>query len=129
MTKWRWGEAHIARSVHRAFSGKAVLGELFDITVPTPGDTYSVNVGRNTIKDEQEPFTNRHAASLRAIYDLADLDRSLFIHSTGQSGNRLSPYYRDFAKRWVEMEYLPMTMKRSDIDRGAIGTLRLTPDS
>jgi len=128
MSKWRWGEAHIARSTHRPFSGKAVLGALFDITVPSPGDTYTINVGRNTIKDEQEPFANRHAPSLRAIYDLGDLDRSLFMHSTGQSGNRLSPHYNDLSKRWVCMEYLPMTMKRTDIDRGAIGTLRLTPD-
>jgi penicillin G amidase len=126
MSKWRWGEAHLARSAHRPFSGKPVVGELFDITVPSPGDTYTVNVGRNNIK-EPEPFTNRHAASLRAIYDLADLDRSLFIHSTGQSGNRLSPYYANFVTHWAHMEYLPMTMKRAEIERGAIGTLRLSP--
>ncbi|HVK56107.1 MAG TPA: penicillin acylase family protein, partial [Burkholderiales bacterium] len=124
---WRWGDAHLARSAHRPFSGKPVVGSLFDITVPSPGDTYTVNVGRNTIRDELEPFSNRHAAGFRAIYDFADLDRSVFMHSTGQSGNRLSPFYDDLAERWGRVEYLPMTMKRSAIEKGAIGTLRLIP--
>jgi penicillin amidase len=125
--QWRWGDAHIARSAHRPFSGKPIVGKLFDITIPSPGDTYTVNVGRNTIRDELEPFSNRHAASLRAIYDFADLDRSVFMHSTGQSGNRLSPFYNNFAKRWAQVEYLPMTMKRSEIEEGSIGKLHLVP--
>ena len=128
MARWRWGDAHHARSAHRPFSGKPVVGNLFDITVPTPGDTYTVNAGRNNIRDDAEPFANRHAASLRAIYDLADLDRSVFMHSTGQSGNRLSPYYDNFANGWARVEYLPMTTQRKEIDHGAIGTLTLMPE-
>src|SRR5690606_10769091 len=85
--RWRWGEAHAARSAHRPFSGTFLLGSLFDIVVPTPGDSFTINVGQHDIRNEEEPFVSRHAASFRAIYDLADLDRSLFIQSTGQSGN------------------------------------------
>ena len=126
MAQWRWGQAHVARSAHRPFSGKPVVGNLFDITVPSPGDTYTVNVGRNKIRNELEPFANEHAASLRAIYDLADLAQSLFMHSTGQSGNRLSHWYDNFAGHWAQLDYVPMTMRRSEIDKGAIGTLTLT---
>ena len=46
------------------------------------------------MNDDAEPFANRHAASLRAIYDLSDLEKSLYIHSGGQSGNPLSEHYK-----------------------------------
>jgi penicillin amidase len=103
------------------------LAALFDVRVPVPGDTYTVNVNRHTIRNEAEPFVSRHAASLRAIYDLADPERSLFMHSTGQSGLPTSRLYRNLAERWAAVEFLPMRTRRSDIEKGAIGTLTITP--
>lgn len=125
--RWRWGEAHFALSEHRPFGRQPQLAKFFDIRVPSPGDTYTVDVGRNTLSNEAAPFASRHAASLRAIYDLADLDKSVYMHSTGQSGNLLSPLYRNFAEPWSRAEYIPMSMKRSDAMAGSLGTLRLQP--
>lgn len=124
---WRWGEAHFALSEHRPFGRQPQLAKLFDIRLPSPGDTYTINVGRNVLADAAAPFANRHAASLRAIYDLADMDKSVYIHSTGQSGNLISPLYANFAERWSRSEYIPMSMKRSDAEAGALGTLKLQP--
>jgi len=124
---WKWDEAHAAVGEHRPFSRVKLLQPLFEVRVPTPGDTYSVNVGRHDNRNEAEPFANRHAAALRAIYDFADLDRSLWMHSTGQSGNRLSPFYGNLAKRWAKVEYLPMSMRRADAEAGQTGTLVLQP--
>lgn len=126
-SRWRWGEAHVAVSEHRPFGRQAQLARIFDVRVPSPGDTYTVNVGRNSLANEAAPFANRHAASLRAIYDLAEPDKSMYIHSTGQSGNRLSPLYGNFAERWSRVEYIPMSMNRSDAAAGSLGTLRLLP--
>jgi penicillin G amidase len=126
-SKWRWGKAHFAHSRHQPFTKSAVLGPLFDLKVESVGDTYTVNVGRHRIADEANPFASIHAASMRAIYDLADPDRSVFMHSTGQSGNRLSPWYDHFAERWARGEYVPMTTKRDAIEAGAIGRLQLVP--
>ncbi len=127
MTRWRWGDAHYAKSTHMPFSNVAGLREIFEIRVPTGGDTYTVNVGRSRLSDREAPFANVHAASLRAIYDLADLDRSLFMQSTGQSGNPMSPRYSDLAGPWAEVEFLPMTMNKADYEAGATGRLLLTP--
>jgi penicillin amidase len=118
---------HFARSEHRPFGKHAQLARLFDITVPSPGDTYTVDVGRNYLNDHSAPFVNRQAASLRAIYDFADLDKSLYMHSTGQSGNLLSPLYRNFSEPWARVEYIPMSMQRSEAEAGALGTLTLRP--
>src|SRR5207253_7730242 len=81
----------------------------------TPGDGFTVDVGHFFIRDETRPFANRHAPSMRAIYDLSDLDRSLFIQSTGQSGNVLSPWYSNMAERWAKVEYVTIPAKREAI--------------
>ena len=127
LQKWRWGEVHYARLEHRPFGRQPLLARWFDIRVPTPGDTYTVNVGRNDFVDDERPFASRHAASLRAVYDLADLERSLYIHSGGQSGNRLSPHYGAFTEAWAKNEYIPMTTARAVLDAEPHRLLRLTP--
>ncbi len=124
---WRWGMEHLARSSHRPFGKVDYLRHLFDITVPVSGSVYTVNVGDFDIFNPERPFASKHGPSLRAIYDLDDPDRSLFIHSTGQSGNPLSPHYADMAKTWSEGGYLLMSTRPEDYLVGATGTLRLLP--
>ena len=127
MTAWKWGDAHVAHAEHRPLGKVPVLSKLFDIRIPTPGDSYTVNAGRYNFRDEEQPFASRHAASLRAIYDLADLENSRFIDSSGQAGNFLSPYYRNYAERWAEVKYLPMKTRRETVEQGKTGTLTLVP--
>ncbi len=127
MDDWRWGAAHTAHSEHRPFSGQPVVGKIFDIDLPSSGDSFTVAAAHHRINREATPFRQHHGASLRAIYDLSDLDHSLFIQSTGQSGNPLSRFYRSFARTWRDGGYVPMTTDRSDIQAGAIGTLFLDP--
>src|SRR5450631_421250 len=112
---WIWGAAHTAAGDHRPFGFAPVLSDIFNIAPQTPGDSYSVDVGAMTIRDEARPFANRHAPSLRAIYDLADLERSRYIHSTGQSGNVMSPWYSSFAERWAQVEYITIPTQRDKI--------------
>ncbi len=126
-TKWRWGEAHLARHEHRPFGRQPLLARIFDITVPSPGDAFTVNVGRSNLNDEAQPFANRHAASLRAIYDLSDLEKSLYIHSGGQSGNVLSEHYKAFTEAWAKNEYIPMHAKRETLEKEPHQLLRLLP--
>lgn len=123
---WRWDAAHIAIGWHAALGGVPIIGALFNIEVPSPGGTFTLNRGMVDYRAAR-PFANRSASSLRAIYDLADLDRSLFMHSTGQSGNPLSRHYRSFAERWAKVEYIEIPTDRARIAARAEGTWRLTP--
>ena len=127
MSAWRWGAAHNARSSHRPFAGVPALAKYFDVREPVSGDTYTVNVSRHDIRNDAEPYTAVHAASLRALYDLADLENSRFIHSTGQSGIVFSPLYANLAKRWASVQYIPMKTVRASVEPGALGVLRLSP--
>ena len=122
---WRWGVAHFAASDHRPFGFFPVVKGLFNISPETAGDAHSVNVGHFFIRDEARPFANRHSGSLRTLYDLADLDRSRFMQSTGQSGNVLSPWYSNLAERWAKVEYIEIPTKREAI--AGARTLRLIP--
>lgn len=126
-SRWRWGEAHAARHEHRPFGRQPQLAKFFDIRTPSPGDAYTVNVGRSNLNDDAEPFANRHAASLRAIYDLSDLEKSLYIHSGGQSGNVLSEHYKAFTEAWARNEYIPMRADRKALESEPHQLLKLVP--
>ena len=125
--QWTWGTAHSAHLQHRPFSRAGWLSGWFDIRVPTPGDAFTVNVGRTDLSDESAPFASRHAPSMRAIYDLADPQASLFIHAGGQSGNPLSPHYRSFTQAWARGEYVPMVTDRKRLEASGARKLTLEP--
>jgi len=125
MSAWRWGTAHYALGEHRPFDRVKLLRPFFDLTAPSPGDPYTVDVGRSRFEDEARPFASVHAPSLRAIYDLSNVDHSLYIHSGGQSGNVLSPYYRTFTAAWAKGEYIPMVTDWTKIEAGGVRTLEL----
>lgn len=123
---WSWGSAHFAASDHRPFGFFPVVKSLFNVEPPTPGDAHSVNVGHFFIRDDARPFANRHSGSLRALYDLADLERSRFMQSTGQSGNVFSPWYSNLADRWAKVQYIEIPTRREAI--AGAHTLRLAPN-
>jgi penicillin amidase len=110
---WRWGEAHPAISAHRPFSNVGALAPLFEVRTPTGGDPFTVNVGQYHLDKADAPFANRHAASLRAIYDLDDPEKSVFIYQTGQDGNVLSSRYSDMRDEWSEVQYRALQMRPS----------------
>ena len=123
VANWRWADAHPAISMHRPMSNVKPLAPFFEVRSPTGGDPFTINVGQYHLDKADAPFANRHAASLRAIYDLADMDNSRFIYQTGQSGNVFSGRYRDMSKTWSAVEYRALTMKPGEWT----STLELTP--
>ena len=111
VNRWQWGQAHQARSEHRPFSRVKALAGFFELRTPVGGDTFTVNVSRVGLKPDPstgELYLNEHAASLRALYDLADPAQSRVMHSTGQSGLFFSPHYRDFVEPWRQVAYVPL---------------------
>ena len=114
---WVWGNAHIAVSEHRPLSKVPLLGNFFNLTQPFPGDSFSINVGRLELLRADNPFETKQAPSLRTLYDLADLEQSLFVYQTGQSGWVQNKLYRNMSALWARNEYLPLQMKPQKISR------------
>jgi penicillin amidase len=93
---WRWGAAHEAVFAHPVLGAIPLLGRLVELRIPAPGDDSTL------FRSGMHPgsFEPKHGASFRGVYDLADLERSLFLVAPGQSGHVLSPLARNFGQRW-----------------------------
>ncbi len=87
--RWRWGSVHIATFAD------PVLPPLTQ-RIPQPGDDTTIFRGGS----RPGTFDAIHGPGYRGVYDLADLDRSLFITAPGQSGYPLSPHASDLLQRW-----------------------------
>ncbi|WP_353201384.1 penicillin acylase family protein [Polynucleobacter sp.] len=116
-SKWSWGNAHTAISEHRPLTKVPFLGSLFNLKTPFAGDSFSINVGRLQLLRSTNPYETVQAASLRTVYDLSDLEKSVFIYQTGQSGWVQSAMYRNMNPVWAKNEYLPLQMKPENITR------------
>ena len=123
---WRWGPIHVALGRHVALGEVPLIGALFNVEVPSPGGDYTLNRGMVDFRSAQ-PFANHGASSFRAIYDFADLERSLYMQTTGQSGNPLSPQYRSFAERWAKVAYIEIPTSRARIAALSAGRWQLNP--
>jgi penicillin amidase len=123
VSQWRWGIAHASLSAHKPFSNVGPLARYFDVRSATGGDAFTVNVGQYWPVEGKLPFASRHAASMRAMFDLSNLENSRFIYQTGQSGLVFSDRYRDMAAPWRAVEYRPMQLSPPSM----LHSLTLTP--
>jgi penicillin G amidase len=121
---WRWDAVHHAIFPHQGLDSIALLRPLLSRAVPNGGDWSTVNVGPVAA---DHPFEQRSVPGYREIIDLSPANDSRFLVDVGESGHFLSPHYADFLPDWKAVRHRKMRMDRTDIERGAIGHLKLTP--
>ncbi len=102
---WRWGDAHQARFRHLVFGRLPFLNRAFDISLPAPGGQETINRAAFQASNEADPFAQVHGPGLRALYDMADLERSRFVIAPGQSGRLFSPNRSNLAEDWRDGRY------------------------
>ncbi len=124
---WRWGDAHYAHFRHPMLGWIPLLKRIGDIDIAADGGAFTVNRAQNRISNQRAPYASVHGPGLRAVYDLSDLDRSLFVIATGQSGNPLSRNYRDLTPLWAAGRYVRMPQLDGRKTQDAFGLLRLVP--
>jgi len=125
MAAWRWGSIHQVRFAHQL----AIIPDLTPML--TAGVVESGGDEQTVLQGQFEPGTGYDAVvvpSWRQIIDLSDLDRSVGIHTVGQSGNPASPHWNDFVEPWSEGRYHPLPFTRPAVERHAEHRLELTPD-
>lgn len=113
--KWRWGDLHTISFEHPLSAAKPLDLLLTIGPVRRGGDGYSPNNGAYSLS---KPFAIRTQASERMIADLSDLDRSVSVIPTGESGQPFSRHWNDQLPLWANGGYKPMAIAR---DR--LGTL------
>ena len=126
--KWpAWGELHTVTFQNETLgeSGIGPIEALFNRgPFETSGGDEIVNATGWTVG---ESFAVDWLPSEREIVDLSNLDNSLAIHTTGQSGHAYHPHYADMAPLWASVEYYPMWWEQQSIVDDAEGHLRLVP--
>jgi penicillin G amidase len=123
MARWRWDTVHVAVFPH-ALDSVAGLRRIFSRSIGIGGDWSTVDVG---VTAADHPYEVHTVPGYREIIDLSPANDSRFLDAVGQSGHPLSAHYADFMNDWRAVTHKKMRMERADIDRGALGTLRLTP--
>lgn len=126
-SKWTWGELHAAtfRNSTLGESGVGLIESLFNRgPFPTGGGEAIVNATGWSVRDGYE--TN-WLPSMRMIVDLGNLNNSLTVHTTGQSGHAYHPHYDDMIPLWTSIQYYPMLWEQQSLTGNSEGNLVLQP--
>jgi penicillin amidase len=118
---WRWGQVHQAIFASPLLRNVPVIGPWTEGSIPLPGDEATIDRGGFA----PATFDAVHGPSYRGVYDLADLDRSLFIVTPGQSGHIISSLSRNFMQRWRDGRTIMLGPAAERVDV----RLRLLPSS
>jgi penicillin G amidase len=122
---WRWGALHRLRLVHPLGSLPGLESLFTAADLELGGDEQTVMQGGF---DGQDGYPAAVIASWRAVYDLADLDRSIGVLPAGVSGNPASPHWSDQAPLWAAGDHHPLPFTRPAVEAAAVATLRLSPE-
>jgi penicillin amidase len=122
MNTWRWDRIHRAVFPHQGLDSVDVLRRILSRSVPSSGDWSTVNVGPVAA---DSPYDQISIPGYRQIIDLSPANDSRFADAVGQSGHFLSRHYDDFLPDWRAVRHKKMRMSRAEIDKDALGTLKL----
>lgn len=111
---WRWGKLHKITFSH-ALALQKPLDQVFNRgPFPIGGDTDTVC---QTATLPNAPYDNNAwSPSVRFIFDMGDLSRSLAMYPPGQSGQLGSQHYDDLVDPWLKGEYHPMLWTRAQVE-------------
>ena len=122
---WRWGQVHAALFAHPVLARLPLLGFLGRTEISVGGDASTINVAAPGFLPRRQEFTAVHGPELRGVYDIANLDRSLFVIAPGQSGDILDPHAFDFLQRWRAGGYVQLGPEPNVVSR----QIRIMPNS
>jgi penicillin amidase len=125
--KWNWGDLHTATFANQTLgeSGIAPIEALFNRgPFPTGGSDAIVNA---TGWNPTLGYAVDWLPSMRMIVDLGNLDNSVTVHTTGESGHAYNPHYIDMADLWRNIQYYPMLWDETAITSGAVEHLQFQP--
>jgi penicillin amidase len=124
---WTYGRVHSITFTHAPLgqSGIAPLERLFNsATFPARGTAFTVNAG---MADVTKPFGVVFGTSQRMIVDLADLEASTWVNSTGQNAQLWHRHREDQIPKWQAVESYPMRFGEEAVRSHSEARLTLVP--
>ncbi|HKT39738.1 MAG TPA: penicillin acylase family protein, partial [Ktedonobacterales bacterium] len=127
-SQWQWGALHTAHFEH-PLATVSPLNLIFDVApVARPGDSTTINVGGSgRFSDDPANYDQRSVPSMRQIIDLANFDNSVWVTTTGESGQPFSAHYSDLVPLWDQGHYQKMLFTASAIAKDNQALLIMQP--
>ncbi|WP_422090309.1 penicillin acylase family protein [Tenacibaculum ovolyticum] len=114
---WKWSRVASVEYQHPIGKAGGLLRKLFNVgPFNTNGGDQVIN---NQIYDIDSTglYKVKAGPSTRRIIDFSDVENSLAILPTGQSGNVFSEHYKDQAKKYVDGKFEKMKINQSEIEK------------
>ncbi len=122
ISKWTWDKVHTLEHGH-PIGQIATLRSFFNVgPFPVPGTREVINNMAFPYNGESE-FKVTAGPSTRRVIDFSDVENSMSILPTGQSGNPFSKYYEDQAKMFVNGEFRKMLLNPQEIKETAASVI------
>lgn len=111
INEWKWGKVNTVEHAHPLSQVEALRTTLNVGPMPIKGATEVIN-NQHSIPNADGKYEVKAGPAMRRIIDFNDMDHSVSILPTGQSGNFMSPHYGDQAEMFAKGEFrLQMTNK------------------
>ena len=114
---WKWKRVASVEYEHPIGKAGGVLRKLFNVgPFETNGGDQVIN--NQIYKIDSTGYYNITAGpSTRRIIDFSDVENSVAILPTGQSGNVFSEHYKDQAEKYVNGDFVRMRLNEVDINK------------
>jgi penicillin amidase len=123
---WEWENAVQVEHPHPLGSQKP-LDKIFNVrTEPVPANEESVNKLAFRLNGDGV-YKVTSGPAMRIILDFADVEGSVSVLPTGNSGNRFSGHYADQKNLYAKGKYRPQLMNEAEIKEKSKGKLLLVP--
>lgn len=110
---WQWSKLHSVTFKHLFHGRYSFIDRIVDI------GPYSIGGSGTTVFNTEyffyRPYENVLGPSMRFIFDFARPDHFDMILTTGQSGNVLSPHYKDMTQMWLSGKYISVPLDERTI--------------
>ena len=117
INSWKWKRVLSVEHEHPIGKAGGVLRKFFNV------GPFETNGGNEVINNHifrlnaSGIYTVVGGPSTRRVIDFSDIENSISILPTGQSGNRFSPYYKDQAQKYLEGKYIKMKLNQEEIQK------------
>ncbi len=114
VSQWSWGKVHQVTFQHPI--GKVKLFEkFFNVgSYPIEGTNEVINNQLFTYSDDAE-ITIKGGPSTRRVVDFSDIENCWSVLPTGQSGNPMSPHYKDQTQLFITGGFRKMMLNKKEI--------------
>ncbi len=125
--EWHWSSACSITHKHPLHDAP-IFGPKFSVgPFPIAGGSEVLNALDYKL-DTTGYFKVHSGPALRKIIDFSNPEEAISVLPTGQSGNVMSPYYKDQARMFNEGQFRTLLMKGSAVEADKIGVLTLKPE-